>query len=234
LRPREGVSILSTLGTTADAIGHLTFLIRGLRMRLHYFDARRATVSRLAAATLCALALSCAGAAWFAARSFHDPLTDAPPEDVRAWRPPTFSLETPNGSTRARADEATLARPLFLKSRRPFGGPNRPAAPDSAAAPPPPGLSLRAVVRFGGKTRVFIVSPAFPEGKWFEVGETLEGWTIKEARQDIVTLRNGERATQLEFNYDDQRRNDAPLPPPPAFEAPPPSNAIRKKGERST
>ena len=202
-------------------------------MRLRFFDARRATVSRLAAATLCALALSCAGAAWFAARSFRDPLTDAPLEDARAWRPPTFSLETPNGSTRARADEATLARPVFMKSRRPFGGPNRPAAPDSAAALPP-GLSLRALVRFGGKTRVFIVSPAFAEGKWFEVGETLEGWTIKEARQDVVTLRNGERAAQLEFNYDSQRKSDGPLAPPPAIEAPPPTNAIRKKGERST
>ncbi len=89
------------------------------------------------------------------------------------------------------------------------------------------------MVRFGGKTRVFIVSPTFAEGKWFEVGETLEGWTIKEARQNVVTLRNGELAAQLQFNYDDQHKSDAPLPPPPAVEAPPPTNAIRKKGERS-
>ncbi len=204
-------------------------------MRLRYLGVGRTNVSRLAAAGLCALAVSCAGAAWFAAQSLRDPLADSPPDDVRAWRPPIFSLDMVNGSKKARPDEATLARPVFFKSRRPFGGPERPAAA-AAASPPPAGLSLRAVVGFGGETRIFLVAPAFAEGKWFAVGETLDGWTIKEASEGVVTLRNGERTSKLEFNYDNAGKGDAPLrspppPPPPAVEAPPP-NMIRGRRER--
>jgi len=196
-------------------------------MRLRLFDTARANASRLAAAGLCALAVCCAGAAWFAVQSLRDPLGDAPPEDVRAWRPPILALAAAGGAKPARPDEATLARPLFLKSRRPFDEPAHPKAA-SAALAPPPGTSLRAVVRFGGKTRIFLVSPAFGAGRWFALGEKLDGWTIKDARQGGVTLRNGERSAKLEFDYDNVGKGDAP--PPPAVEAPPPLVIRRSRG----
>lgn len=195
-------------------------------MRLHSFDMRAAKVSRLAAAGLFGLALSCAAAAIFAVRSLHDPLTDAPPEAARAWRPPTFSLEAPQDSKRAQSDVATLARPVFSKSRRPTGKAEGGVALGNVAPMPAPAdLSLRAVVRFAGKTSVFIVSPAFAEGKWFGVGETLDGWTIKEERPGGVSLSNGAQSTPLEFNFEDRGKSEAgmlPPQPPPGFEAPPP------------
>jgi len=197
-------------------------------MRLNSFEMRAAKISRLAAAGLFGLAFSCATAAIFAVRSLHDPLTDAPPDAARAWRPPTFSLEAPQDSQRAQSDDATLLRPVFSKSRRPLGKTEdgvaqAPSAPLSA----PTGLSLRAVVRIAGKTSVFIVSPAFAEGKWFSVGEALDGWTIKEARPGSVSLSNGRQSTPLEFNFEDHGKNEiGNFPPPPQLGVAPPPPGV--------
>jgi hypothetical protein len=195
------------------------------------FDIGALKLSRLAAAGLCGLGFSCAGALVFAVGSLHDPLSDALPASERTWRPPTFSLEAPPTSKNASSGEATLARPVFSKSRRPHGKAGDAGESERIVAlPAPAGLRLKAIVRVGGKTSIFVVSPSLPEGQWYAVGETLEGWTVKEERSGVVTLSDGQRSTQLEFNYDDALKGEGAPPPPPGVEtAPQPPNVLKNR-----
>lgn len=203
-------------------------------MRFQLSDLGAPQLSRLAAAALCGLALFCAGAFVFAVKSLHDPLTDAAPESARSWRPPIYSLETPQASKRAPSDEATLARPVFSKSRHPREKTDEAAASAKLlSSVAPTGLSLKGVVRVGGKTSVFIVSPRFAEGQWLKLGEALDGWTVKEAHDGVVTLSDGERSKRLEFNYEEVLKSDGqgpppPAPPPPGLETAPQSPNIKK------
>lgn len=178
-------------------------------MRLDSLGTTRVRLSRLNIAILFCLTVSAGGAALFALASFLRPLAyDAP--EIQDWRTPTFTAVAADRPTRTDVDHETLARPLFAKSRRPYGGERDNKQDDDAAFESPAGMTLLAVAGVGENMRVFIVSSSAAEGKWLSVGETIDGWTIVEARDLQVTLRNSDRLARLQFDYGDHGRREAP------------------------
>jgi hypothetical protein len=78
------------------------------------------------------------------------------------------------------SDQELLARPLFSASRRPYVPPPADAPPDAdpveadpPAAAPAEDLSLAGVFIHGGERKALLVSPSYPEGRWFAVGTEL-------------------------------------------------------------
>lgn len=99
---------------------------------------------------------------------------------------------------------ATVERPLFAPSRRPpavvtpsVTAPSQPAAP--VTAPPEFGMSLTAVV-FDADVRVaYFLKKSNGEFARLEEGESLDGWTLTEVREDGVTIARGPATESLDL-----------------------------------
>jgi hypothetical protein len=161
---------------------------------------------------LAVLAALAAAAGAFALRAFVEP--DAFATAVKTeWRPPAYAAGAPSQAKPASADAQTLNRPIFFKSRRPFAGAKKDAAPAAAPRPeetaPPDGLSLGGIAKFGREQRAFIVTRTEPEGKWFAAGETVDDWTVADIKGAELTLKNGSRTIRLQLYP-----HPAPEPPP--------------------
>jgi hypothetical protein len=111
-------------------------------------------------------------------------------------------------------DHDTLARPLFVKSRRPSQN-AAPVATGATLAPPPAGLKLHAVIGFNHLARAFVTSTAAAEGKWLSVGETFEDWKVDSIAAQDIALRQDADVFRVGFVYDDAPNPAAPAPAPP-------------------
>jgi hypothetical protein len=114
-------------------------------------------------------------------------------------------------------DHETLARPLFVKSRRPSQVAPR-AANGASAAPPPAGLKLRAIIGFDRWVRAFVTSSAAVDGKWVSVGEIFENWRVESISPQEIALRQDSDTLRVGLDYD-----GAPAPVGPAPALPPPA-----------
>jgi hypothetical protein len=94
------------------------------------------------------------------------------------------------------------ARPLFLKSRRPY----RPPAPQITAVAPlgeteptasAESFTLKGVFLRPPLSKALIVSPANPEGIWVAHGGEIEGWKIEEVAASEVRLAQQKKTTVL-------------------------------------
>jgi type II secretory pathway component PulC len=104
------------------------------------------------------------------------------------------------------AYQATLARPVFFKTRLPYVPPS-PAPPPLVAAvetppPPPPPvpepeLMLAGVTITSGVRKAYLVPKAGGEGAWFSEGEEIQGWRINRVMDSSVAFRMGEQTLQL-------------------------------------
>lgn len=105
---------------------------------------------------------------------------------------------------RSRSDFAqTLSRPLFTANRRPVE--KKPkvvtndtriqmAARDSAAEK----FQLIGVYQDQGeKGRALIRSGPSAQGTWMSVGEDIEGWRLREVRNDVAVIETGGRRREL-------------------------------------
>lgn len=99
-------------------------------------------------------------------------------------------------------DVETLARPLFVKSRRPWQATPK-AASEAVHAPPPVGLKLHAIVGFDHSIRAFVTSSAAADGKWLSVGETFENWTVDSITHQEIALRQDADLLRVGLAYDD-------------------------------
>ena len=185
-------------------------------MRLESFGASHASLSRLGWSGLFALAVCASGAAAFAASGLRGFLIDAAAPPSVAWRAPSFVATGRPSAKPSAPGDATLSRPLFAKSRRPFEGQKR-GLQASDATKGPEGMTLRGVVDFHGKKQAFIVTSALADGQWLGVGQALEGWTVAEMGGAFVMMQNGGRSARLEIDYGERQ--------PQSREAPPPSTA---------
>ncbi len=130
--------------------------------------------------------------------------------DVRAeWRPPTLAPHKAPPPNPANQDAQTLTRPIFSKTRKPFIAKEKKNGSDGSAAAaavaPPPGLNLSAVTKFHNKWMAFMVSSANPKGKWYAVGDEIDGWSVKQVQSLEITLAAGERTVRLTLYPEPQK-----------------------------
>jgi len=104
------------------------------------------------------------------------------------------------------------ARPLFLKSRRPYQAPapqivdNAPSAPAMEATIAPGSFTLKGVFLASSLSRALIVSPANPEGIWVAHGSEIEGWKIEEVAASEVRLAQQKKTTVLTLYHKQESR----------------------------
>lgn len=103
------------------------------------------------------------------------------------WRPPSLTQIDAETNRPAAVYPETLSRPIFSKTRRQ-------AVVQAATAPvvaaPAPNLKLLAIFSSESARRVFIVSASSPKGRWTELGDSVDGWTITEMQPAFIVLRN--------------------------------------------
>ncbi|RWM12889.1 MAG: hypothetical protein EOR72_20450 [Mesorhizobium sp.] len=106
----------------------------------------------------------------------------------------------------------SLARPLFLKARRPWVAPPEPAlqpvvaAVEPAAAPPVPvetvaelQLSLAGIQKDPDGMQALILTVGKRESRWVRLGETVDGWTVSAMDLTSVEFRTGEKTRTFEL-----------------------------------
>jgi hypothetical protein len=162
----------------------------------------------LEAIFLCGFAVLDAAAAAFFAVSAREAATSVT-EIKSEWRPPSLTLAAPPQIKPPTADQETLTRPIFSKTRHPFvtqavkGEKSKVAGADAPTLPT--GLALRAIVKLGGaKARIFVISKSLGDGKWLGVGDAIEGWSVEAIQPLNVVLRNGDHIAQVPFDYSDR------------------------------
>ncbi len=136
------------------------------------------------------------------------PLEKADP-DIRAdWRPPTLTQYQALASKPENSDVQTLTRPIFSKTRKPFLAKDKKSLSAGPAAAPvalSTGLTLSAVATFHKGRRAFVVSAATPKGRWYAVGEDIDGWNVAQVQNLEVTLRSGEKTVRLTLYPEPQK-----------------------------
>jgi len=116
-------------------------------------------------------------------------------------------------------DSETLARPLFVKSRRP---PKSVALVNGArAAIAPPGMKLHAVIGFNRSSQAFVTSDGAAAGQWLKVGDLFENWTIESIMAQEIALRRDEENVRVGLDYDSPPATPGSAPPPPPSPPPP-------------
>ena len=158
----------------------------------------RARTARLLA--LCALVAMLGMANWWV-------IGLEPGASVAAGTTPAAdpAMRTPMGQP---LDERPLSdfgeivrRPLFTATRRPFvpAEPAPRAAEPAPAAParPPPNVRLVGVVIDAGKKRALLRTPEQPRGRWFEEGDTIDGWLLRSVAADAAVVAFGRETHEL-------------------------------------
>lgn len=173
----------------------------------------RLRLSPLMAMLLFGLGVLVAGAALFAIGSIVEP-AGVEPLAKPEWQLPKLAASAPSPVPPVDADQQTLTRPIFAKSRRPSPKANASARPElsDVPTPPPPGLALSAIAKFRDVKRAFIVTSSAPDGQWVAIGEPIDGWTVVDVHSLEVTLSSGGNNVQLKL-YSDE--------PPPEDSSPP-------------
>lgn len=115
-----------------------------------------------------------------------------------------------NPESRLASYSQTLARPAFLKTRRPWTAP--PASIEASAVRPSPapqaasGFSLSAVVLALPVKRAFLITKSNSAGTWISVGDVVDGWVVDSIDEAGSELRNG--AIRIRVNlYVDEASN---------------------------
>lgn len=101
----------------------------------------------------------------------------------------------------------TTSRPLFTASRRPFEqkaeAPPPPPVEVAKPATPPDHLKLVGVVRLGGGLeKALIRSSADVPGRWVPVGDSVDGWQVREVSIDKAVVEMGGQTYELRLAYD--------------------------------
>lgn len=114
---------------------------------------------------------------------------------------------------------ATLERPLFVPSRRPYVPPPpppepAPAKPAPVKAPPPPpppppapppNLMVYGIQMFPEGRRALVAEQGSGQPDWIAEGEAINGWAVAAIHADGVELRDGERSQVFDL-YPEQGR----------------------------
>jgi len=154
----------------------------------------------------------------------------APSPDAAEWRAPAYNSGERRPPKPPSADAQTLARPIFVKSRRPpaAASKDQPRAEASPAAPVamlPPGTAVRAISKGDGARRAFLVSSGKPAGVWVKVGDEFEGFRVRTIDRARLVL-EGEKKIALDL-FPRARGSEDPAQPampgyPGALQMPPP------------
>ncbi len=123
----------------------------------------------------------------------HDARLAAKLDDQTRLPGPPDSLSLPEGSQDLAAEVSlATARPLFLRTRRPFAdladivsepeiAPIEVAEPEPLAPPsPPPELKFLGMMTREGEPRVLLRIEETGEERWSKVGEAIAGWSLAE------------------------------------------------------
>lgn len=143
------------------------------------------------------------------------------------------------------AKEAAYADPRFLDQGRDLirvsDATGAPTSPPEALAEAPArlGLSLRAIVKQGGRSKAFIDQGGASGGLWVGEGSAIGGLTVLSIRQQSVVLQGEGSSYRLTLNYSGRGRAGGQeatqaLPSPP-FQQPPqrPANAPMRSSDLS-
>ena len=157
-------------------------------------------------------AAASAGMAVWAFGVWTNPPLDLEARPFTPWSPDGLEVIVTNDQGPSPASiEAAVARPVFLRSRRPFQvivqqevAPS-PLAETEVLTPPPlefADLSLKGIVLNGYQKFALVTSSQIPDGMWLKTGDVINGWTITSLSPNAVTLQSGEQSTQLQLYVD--------------------------------
>lgn len=119
------------------------------------------------------------------------------------WRPPVLEGQSPFGQIQTQPNGEAFTRPFFNKSRKPSEPDNKKAEQDTQqtqpATPvdPPPGALLTAIIKNGKIDTAYIISTSDPQGKWYKIGDSFEGWSVVKIEADKAQLKSGELEATL-------------------------------------
>lgn len=141
------------------------------------------------------------------------------------------------------AKEPACADPLFLEQGRDLirvrDATGAPTSPPEALAEAPArlGLSLRAIVKQGGRSKAFIDQGGASGGLWVGEGAAVGGLTVSSISQQSVVLQGEGSAYRLTLNYSgrggaggqeaSQALSSLPFQQPP----PPPANGPKRSSD---
>jgi hypothetical protein len=128
------------------------------------------------------------------------------------WTPETESqsaLAAPYPPSLALDMTATIARPLFSQTRRPFEAQQELQVAQEVAQtpeplqPPPPqmsseGLRLMGLLDDGNIRKALISTPSQPLGVWVAISDQLEGFVVKGIENNVVTLEQQGQSVKLQ------------------------------------
>lgn len=119
-------------------------------------------------------------------------------------------LVLPSSLDEELARELLETRPLLSEGRRPFVPVPATVEPTVEPEPAPeqepnpevlaedPVIVLRGMIERGGMRRVLIQDLLIGEQAWFDVGDTVQGWTISEIQPESMTLQL--QGAEITFN----------------------------------
>lgn len=90
----------------------------------------------------------------------------------------------------------TVARPLFVRGRRPPGTPVAAPMPGAPLAPPPsaPRLSVAGIAIAGNRRSALVVVDGAPKPLSLAEGGEVSGWTVTSIASDRIRLEKGDEA----------------------------------------
>lgn len=153
-------------------------------------------LSPLLAIALTALALCDLAGVFALWRAFHATESDLPAVRIDL-RLPDLARNDGAPVWKAGSQAQTLERPIFSPTRRPSRSGQITADGAENDAPPPQGMRLVGLIGFDRQWRAYVVSDATQDGKWCNVGDLFEGWTVADIQSSAVILKNGARSIKL-------------------------------------
>lgn len=169
-------------------------------------------MNRLHGIILAGLAVVDLAAGAFALNAWIGQADDAPAV-ARAPRPLAPADAEDLASIDLGPDTETLARPLFVKSRRP----SPVGFADDAAAPTD--MKLRAIVALDQAPRAYLVANGAVEGKWVSVGDEIGAWKVESISSAQVALQREAQTVSIGFDYDEAPAPRGAAVPPSAAPA---------------
>lgn len=123
------------------------------------------------------------------------------------WTSPDLATP-PSAAGHARAPELNdpvLARPIFFPSRKPFEPAQAATPPPAAPRPPPPDpvFVVDGIMLTGGARKAHLRQPRETDGRWHQMGQVIDGWTIVQIDTAGIVVEQADRRLAIRLYSSD-------------------------------
>jgi hypothetical protein len=136
-------------------------------------------------------------------------LSDDPIAEGSGTLPDLDTLPSSTGHARVpEQNDPVLARPIFFPSRKPFEPPPQAVAPPPAAPkirPPDPVFVVDGIMLTGGAGKAHLRQPREVDGRWHEMGQVVDGWTIVQIDAAGIVLEQADWRVAIRLYSSDSR-----------------------------